>query len=567
MLGVIGAGTRYFRQAVRPIAGLRGFATNVVNWSDDFVASSNFPEIDSGIAENERFTEFMIKGFLKRGSDLAIYDGTTEERRSFETVHGNVYSLAAGFLTEYGIGFKSTVALLTPNHVDFFACMHGVAKLGGIVTPINPLYTAPEIAKQLKNSDTKLIIAHPDCLEVAKLAADEKNATLEHGQVFCEVACIDNEIQEFRKMVPDYSLPDTPAGPHDTVLLPYSSGTTGMPKGVELTHSNLIYNVLQSEAIETRFMDQHDSVISPLPLFHIYAYLVSLHNTLRIGCPLITMKRFDLDLFCDLTERYSCTRAHVVPPILLQLAKNPIVDKYDLSSLKVAVSAAAPLGADLEKAVEERIGCKVKQLWGMSELSPLGTGNADDGIKPYAGSVGPPVAGTSAKITCLTTGKNVAPNVEGELCIKGPQVMKGYLNAPEKTSECLSEDGWLKTGDIGKLDEDGYVYITDRLKELIKYKGYQVAPAELESVLYTHPSVMDTCVIPRACEEAGEIPRAYVSLKPEYKDSTSEADIIKYVDEKVAPHKRLRGGVVFTENIPKTESGKILRRKVVQMDK
>ena len=200
----------------------------------------------------------------------------------------------------------------------------------------------------------------------------------------------------------------------------------------------------------------------------------------------------------------------------------------------------------------------------MSELSPLGTCVPDDGLKNNSGTVGPPCAATSIKVIDLETGEALPPGEEGELCVKGPQVMQGYLDLPDKTRECLTEDGWLLTGDIAKIDEDGYVYITDRLKELIKYKGFQVAPAELEEVLCSHPGVADATVIPVPDEDAGELPRAYVVRKT---DDVSEESVRAFVKERVAPHKQLRGGVVFTEAIPKTASGKILRREVVAMDR
>ncbi len=244
---------------------------------------------------------------------------------------------------------------------------------------------------------------------------------------------------------------------------------------------------------------------------------------------------------------------------MIQLAKNPIVDNYDLSSLSVILSAAAPLSKDTADAVTNRIGCDVKQGWGMSELSPLGTIESDFNLKQ--GSVGQLVSSTLGKVVNPETRQNLGPGQTGELMIKGPQVMMGYLNDPIKTAECLDADGWLSTGDVAKYDEDGFFYITDRIKELIKVRGYQVAPAELEALLLTHPNISDAAVIPINDEESGELPRAFVTLKgDELSQKLAESDIKDWVKEKVAPYKRLEGGVEFIDAIPKSASGKILRR-------
>jgi len=563
---------RILSQQRRSCFHLRTLATKStkwVRWSDDFVAESAFPPCDASIAENLRFTEFVTKDFQSFGEKLAILDGVTGMKRSFADLLKDIESVGTCLKREYDLGVGSRIALFTPNHVDFFATLHGSAKLGAIVTPVNPAYQVAEVARQLIASDSTVLVAHPDTMKIARLAVEEKNKVNPSNP--CKVISIDDEIADFRSEVVREPLPQTPVGPDATLYLPYSSGTTGTSKGVELTHSNLIYNVLQSFDVECKFFDPNqDVIISPLPMFHIYGFLVSLHNPIHCGCTMVTMKKFDIERFCQLIEEYKCTRMHVVPPIILQISKSPLIEQYDLNTLKMGNSAAAPLGPETEAAAREKVGCEIKQLWGMSELSPLGTGVPDDGLKQAAGSVGPPVASTFAKIVDVTSGRNLPPGEEGELCIKGPQVMKGYLDAPEKTAECLNEDGWLKTGDIAKMDEDGYVYITDRLKELIKYKGFPVAPAELETVILMHPAVFDVCVIPRLDEGSGELPRAYVVLQPDYKDRNEEElkkSICEFVDEAVAQYKRLRGGIIFTDKIPKTESGKLLRRILIDMDR
>lgn len=281
------------------------------------------------------------------------------------------------------------------------------------------------------------------------------------------------------------------------------------------------------------------------------------------------MPSFDLVKYLEIIQEHKVTRSHIVPPICLALAKHPIIDKYDLSSLEVIMSGAAPLGADVQKALQDRLGTLVKQAWGMTELSPAGNIFDDEHLRRLGGeskgSVGPLLAATEAKIVSLTDGTDLDPTEEGELYIRGPQVMKGYYKNKEATDEMLDSEGWLHTGDVCKFDEDGLLYITDRCKELIKYKGFQIAPAELEALILTIPQVMDVVVIPVPDEVGGEIPRAYVVKRPD--TEVTEEEICDFVAEKVNPNKKLRGGVRFTDAIPKSASGKILRRVQIQFDR
>lgn len=302
------------------------------------------------------------------------------------------------------------------------------------------------------------------------------------------------------------------------------------------------------------------------------------------GHPLVTMSRFDLRTFCEQVQTHRPVRAYLVPPVILALAKAELVEQFDFSSLRMISSAAAPLDAELERACAHRLGCGIKQAWGMSELSPLGTWPGDDLLSAArVGSVGPPVPSTAVRIVSLAPEEDgsdepgafvdVEHGAEGELLVSGPQVMQGYLNNAQATAKtlCTDSDGtvWLRTGDIARVDEAGFVWITDRAKELIKYKGFQVAPAELEAVLLTHPHVLDAAVIPRADAECGEVPRAYVVLRdvPHGEPRTEANAIVDWVAGRVAAHKRLRGGVHLVDKIPKSASGKILRRLVRDADR
>jgi acyl-CoA synthetase (AMP-forming)/AMP-acid ligase II len=438
-------------------------------------------------------------------------------------------------------------AIYSPNLPEYAIVFHAVSLLGGIITTVNPMYTVEELTAQLKDAGARYLVTTPAFVEKAEKAA--RDAGVREVFVFGESFS---------------SLLDSPPDPprveidprHDVVVLPYSSGTTGLPKGVMLTHYNLVANILQTEVVLG--LTENDTVLGVLPFFHIYGMVVIMNMNLHVGATVVTMPRFDLEQCLELMQKYRVTFANVVPPIVLALAKSPVVDKYDLSRLRTIFSGAAPLGATLAQAAASRLRCKVPQGYGLTETSPVthATRPGDAGLKPAG--IGPPAPNTEVKIVDVATRAELGPNQEGEICIRGPQVMKGYLNRPDATAAMIDSDGWLHTGDVGFADSDGCFFIVDRVKELIKYKGLQIAPAELEAVLLGHPSIADAAVVPLADEEAGQVPKAFVVLK-----SHATADeIMGYVAERVAPYKKLRH-VVITDQIPKSPSGKILRRILV----
>jgi acyl-CoA synthetase (AMP-forming)/AMP-acid ligase II len=321
-----------------------------------------------------------------------------------------------------------------------------------------------------------------------------------------------------------------------------------------LTHANLVANLVQLE--RHLDMDTSDEVLmAVLPFFHIYGMQVIMNDGLRRGATLVTMPRFDLPQFLELIQRYRATRLFVVPPMVLALAKQPIVDDYDLSSVRTLFSGAAPLGPELAEEARARIGAPTIQGYGMTEMSPVSHASRFDDDRP--GSIGILVASAEARVVDPETGEDLPVGADGEIWCRGPMVMRGYLNRPDATAETIDADGWLHTGDIGHVDADGFWYVVDRLKELIKYKGFQVPPAELEALLLTHPAVADCAVIGVPDEEAGEIPKAFVVTKPG-QEVGAEA-LQEFVAGHVASYKQIRI-VEFTEAIPKSPSGKILRR-------
>jgi acyl-CoA synthetase (AMP-forming)/AMP-acid ligase II len=497
----------------------------------------------------------VLKQAEKIPDKPALIDGPTGRTLTYRQLSVAIERVAMG-LSARGLKKGDVFAICSPNLPEYAVAFNGVASVGGINTTINPLYTADEMSFQLNDAGAKFLITIPEFLQKAQDAASQSG--VEEIFVFGEA---EGATPFAQLMESEGELPEVQINPsEDLLVLPYSSGTTGLPKGVMLTHRNLVANLCQIEGI----IDIRDDgvILGVLPFFHIYGMTVVMSAVLSKGGTVVTMPRFDLERFLTLMQDFGITQTFLVPPIVLALAKHPLVDEYDLSKLRVITSGAAPLGEELERSCAERLGCLIKQGYGLTETSPVTHTHRDDPAEIRPGSIGHLMRSTEAKIIDTNTGEALGPNQEGEVLIRGAQVMKGYLNNPAATAETIDTEGWLHTGDIGYVDEEGYFYIVDRVKELIKYKGYQVAPAELEALLLTHPSIADAAVIPSPDEEAGEIPKAFVVSRGE----VSEEEIIAFIAGKVAPTKKIRR-LEFIEEIPKSASGKILRRVLVERER
>ena len=507
-------------------------------------------------------TEYVLRQADRLGSKPALIDGPSGRALTYDALADGIRRVATA-LAQRGFKKGDVFAIYSPNLPEYAIVFHAVASLGGIVTTANPLYTAGELAKQLEDCRARLLVTVPAFLDRAKEAA-ARAGSVEDIYVFGPPAEGARSFGELLDAPPEP--PRVTINPReDVVVLPYSSGTTGLPKGVMLTHHNLVANLCQTEHMPNfQGFGEQDTVIAVLPFFHIYGMVVIMKHALSQGATIVTMPRFDMQEFLTAIQKYNVSILPIVPPIVLGLVKHPAVSQFDLSSVRLAFSGAAPLGEELARQLSEKLHCPMTQGYGMTEASPVThlSPTHNEPLKP--GSAGRVVPNTEVKIVDPATGAELDRNQEGELLIRGPQIMKGYLGKPDDTALAIDREGWYHTGDVGYVDDDGWFFIVDRTKELIKYKGMQVAPAELEALLLTHPAVLDAAVVRRPDEEAGEIPKAYVVLKP---GATAQAEaIMAWVAERVAPHKRIRQ-LEFIEQIPKSASGKILRRVLVEQEK
>jgi acyl-CoA synthetase (AMP-forming)/AMP-acid ligase II len=525
------------------------------------VLSSPYPDVE---IPDLSVPEFVLAAGRERPDAAALVDGLKGDTITHGQLAAYVDRVAAA-LHAKGLRKGDVVAVFCPNTPWYPVVFHGIAAAGCVMSPINSLYTPDEIAFQLRDSGAKLLIT-------ISLFMDRAAAAVEKSPVG-EIVVLDG--MEGHAGLLDLLGSDAPSPQvdidpaTDLVTLPYSSGTTGLPKGVMLTHRNLVANVAQTRPLIALAEDER--IIAVLPFFHIYGLTVLMNQGLAWGGTVVTLPRFDLEDFLRTIQDQKITRAFVAPPILVALAKHPMVDQYDLSSLTSILSGAAPLDESLAQAVEQRLrrgadtGVTVAQGYGMTELSPVSHTTPDTGHEPPGvtgdvpkGSVGYAIPNTECRLVDPGTGEDAAEGERGELWIRGPQVMAGYLNNPEATAATIDADGWLHTGDVAVVDDQGRYTVVDRVKELIKYKGYQVAPAELVAVLLNHPEIADAAVIGVPEKETGEeLPKAFVVRAPG--SELSEESVMDFMAERVAPHKKIRL-VEFIDAVPKSAAGKILRK-------
>jgi len=480
----------------------------------------------------------------------ALVDGPSGRSYTYRQVL-DLSASVANALVARGVRPGDRVALVCPNVPEVAFVYHGVIAAGAVAMMVNPLSTPGELAKYFAVGKPSLVVTLSMFAEGIR-AADPAIA----------MVAIDGTPGLGALLGMSTTPPDVDVAPDALAVMPYSSGTTGFPKGVMLTQRNIIAQCLSLDAAtggDVVITGAH--LIAVLPFFHIYGIMAFLTFGMVRRATIVTMPRFDLAQYLELARTYEVPQLHVVPPILLALAKYP--GELGLPKLRTALAGAAPLGAELAAEFTRRSGAQVFQVYGMTEVAGATHMGASTPPRNKPGSIGALIPAAQARLVSTETGGDVPLGERGEIWVRGPFVMAGYFENPEATAETIDAEGWLHTGDIGYVDADGDFFVVDRVKELIKYKGLQVAPAELEAVLIQHDAVADVAVYPYPDEEAGEIPKAAVVVKPGH---TVTADaLIEFVQARVSPQKRVRA-IKFVDQIPKSASGKILRRMLVAAD-
>ncbi|XP_065564516.1 uncharacterized protein LOC136029918 [Artemia franciscana] len=507
-------------------------------------------------------TQYLFEQTDKFGSKVALECATTGKTYTYRQVRQLSVRFGAS-LTKMGLRKGDILGLVLPNCPEWSFILLGAAYVGVIVTPVNPTYTAGEIIRQFNAAEVRAVLCDISYVSMLK----PKLNNIHSSNVFITIfghseGCITFEDLISTDLYTDEATIDPE---NDTLILPYSSGTTGLPKGVILSHSNIVYNLCQIHApattqVRTAIGEYQERPVCILPYFHIYG-LQTLLSGLWHGSHQTILSKFEPGSFLSTLNSVKPTMLQLVPPLISYLGNEKKLNLKAFERMHTIMSGAAPLGPATANKLLEKLrnpGITLQEGYGLTETSPV------THLSPLQnaeiGSCGKPVSRTEVKVVDLETGNALGPNEEGELCVKGPQIMKGYFKNPAATTNMIDDDGWLHTGDVAKYDAEKRFYIVDRLKELIKVKGLQVAPSELEDLLRSHPQIDDVAVIGVPDERTGEAPKAYVVVKPGA--GLSEKNIADFVAQKVAPHKQLRGGVVIASSIPKSASGKILRREL-----
>ncbi|XP_034832840.2 uncharacterized protein [Maniola hyperantus] len=534
-------------------------------WSADRIVRSSFDDV---LVPETSITEYVWQNLDKWSDKTAVICGVTNRQYTYLQLYRQSQVFGASLRKKFKIKDGDVVVVMLPNCPEYPTVVLGILTAGALVTTINPLYTVYEVQRQISTSQAKLIVTDPEIVNVVK-------EVLKQSKLNIPVIAVDTdekrpeETVSFKELLNDSHvdtdvLKEVKRSADDTSLLLYSSGTTGLPKAVELTNRNIVANCEQQNGDKCKkFNDttetNQDVTLAYLPMFHSYGLSVITIHKLSVGLQLVTLPRFQPDTFITALEKHKFGLVYVAPPTVLFLASSPLVKSKHFEKLQNVMTGAAPLPqADVERFLS-KMDHEVNfgQVYGCTEAGPVVT-ITPNGCKDYS-SVGLALPNSELRIVDNEM-NNVGPNELGELLIKGPNVMKGYKNNPQANSQVFA-DGWLKSGDLAKIDEYGYVTIADRLKELIKVNAYQVPPAELESIIREHPAVFDAAVVGVPDEKTGEKPKAFVVLNKASK--ANQKDIMEYVSQRVAPYKRLKE-VQFLDVIPKNPSGKILRRVLVE---
>ncbi|XP_039272337.2 uncharacterized protein LOC120346636 [Styela clava] len=519
----------------------------------DMPFRSPFPDIQ---LPDKSFSDVMFDAMKQHGEEIALVDNSIGGKSlTFKQVYDQSRN-CAGYLHKTGLGKGDVVGLCSPTCLEFPVAMLGIIAAGGVVAPCNPAYRVGEILQQFQISKPKMVMVHEECIDTMKKVQQQTESL---QKIF--VIGKSDEFTTLMEMIDDKNNKDFPDnivinGVEDLALLPYSSGTTGLPKSVMLTHRNLISVAMifgTSMVSETT-----DCMYTDRPMYHAGGFSCFI-LTLFCGNKLILEKEFEVETMLKAIEKYKISHILTVPPILICLANDKRVENYDVSSVKEVACGGAALAPDILRKIEKRFGAFIRPAYGMTECLGIAI---HDGKESLFEGVGKVCRNTEVKIINLQSGKGLQKNQIGEIIVKGPQVMKGYMGNPDATAQTIMQDGWIHTGDIGYFDNDEMLYIIDRLKEVIKYKGVQVSPAELESVILKHPKVADVGVIGIPDSHAGELPKAFVVKKV---DDLTADELDAFVKDELVDYKQLRGGIEFVEKIPKSSTGKIQRNELKKM--
>jgi long-chain acyl-CoA synthetase len=502
--------------------------------------------------------DVVLESCQRNGNKTALIDTSCNRRLTFAEYGSLVESLARG-LVSAGLAPGEVVAIFLPNSWEFAIAYHAATLAGAIPTLLNPSYREREVRYQLENSGAVFLVTDAPLLENVNLAGIpslRRVFVTRHQRADCE---------EFANLLRPTTtkLPVPRNAPQETIAaLPYSSGTTGLPKGVMLSHYNLVANVYQVIGPNAAALSPDEIMLCFLPLYHIYGLTVALTLSLTLGSTLVLMPRFDVQKLCALLVQEHITMMPVVPPAInamCQAVEAGIFPKEH--NIRWIKSGAAPLAPELARRLTELTGILVNQGYGMTEASPVthvGYNAPPEMNRPA--SIGQPLALTECRVVDAE-GNEVARGEPGELVMRGPQIMMGYWKEPQATTAVL-RDGWYFSGDIVRADADGFYYVLDRSKEMIKYKGFPVAPAEVEALLLEHPAVRDCGVVAKPDHDAGEIPCAFVVLREGFAAGDAlDKELRRFVADRLAHHKQPRE-VRFVDTIPRTPSGKILRREL-----
>lgn len=521
-----------------------------------------------------RLPDFVLREARARGAKTALIEADTGRRISYAAL-ADAVDAAAGWLVQAGVRAGDVLALCAPNSIDFAVTWHAASSAGAVLAASNHVWADEEIVAHLRRTGARwLVTTRPEY--DTRLAAVARQVSGLAG-IFVFGTDADAPV---RSALPADAAPSarrfdvlgleppsasaatmaaTDLSPDDVAFLPTSSGTTGHPKTVVLSHRNLVANLCQVTSVQTAAASDVALVVAPM--FAIMGLQVSLNAGLVRGATVVVLRQFELGAFLRAVQDFRVTRTEVTPAVAVLLAKSELVADFDLSSLRLLSVGAAPLGIDVARACRQRLGVRVYQGYGLTEGGALHLGL--DAGPDCPDTVGPPLPGVECRIVDPVTGAELGIGQPGELLVRTPAMMRGYLDNAEATAATIDPDGWLHTGDIVTAREDGWYRVTDRIKELIKTNGLQVAPAQLEDVLLAHPAVADVAVVRSPDAEAGEVPKAYVVRSPGHE--VDGAELMGWVADRVAAYKRVRR-VEFVDVIPKSPTGKILRRELAERE-